>query len=201
MRHSNPQLIAFLLAATAQRPTPVPQIDPGDKLPLWEKTPSSATPSGGNARAMITYHAGYHAFDPTLAVSSLFSCLRLGAGWIRTDIRWNKVPPDGSNPNARAIAWYRRFLATAQENGLKTMVVLSTPPTAVEKSDVRHRHAAWLHLLNLVVSELGSHCDAYQVMNEPNNPVYGLFPRSECAQAVKEARSVIRGSFQMPLLP
>lgn len=190
-----PQLIAFLVAAAAQPLTSASQSDPGDKLDLWEKVQSSvATSKGLNCKAMITYHAEYHAFDPVLAVSSLSSCLKLGVGWIRTDVRWNKVLPDGSSPNTRAIAWYRRFLAAAQDCGLKTMVVLSTPPHAVLKSDARNRRAAWLQFVNVVVHDLGSHCDAYQVMNEPNNPEYRFFPRSDCAQAVKEASAVIRAS-------
>jgi hypothetical protein len=148
-----------------------------------------------NAKAMITYHAEYHAFDPALAQASLSSCLKLGAGWIRTDIRWNRLVPDGFNPDARAIAWYRQFLATSRDYGLKNMVVLSTPPTAVQKTNAGNRLAAWARFVDLVVNELGSNCDGYQLMNEPNSPAYGFFSRSDCAQALKQAQSVIRRSY------
>jgi len=190
-----PQLIAFLLAAAAQRHTPSSRTNPRTALPLWEAKPSSGAPAERvNAKAMITYHAEYHSFDPALAQASLASCLKLGAGWIRTDIRWNRVLPDGFNPDARAIAWYRQFLATARDYGLKNMVVLSTPPTAVQKSNAGNRLAAWARFVDLVVNELGSSCDAYQLMNEPNSPAYGFFSRSDCAQALKQAQSIIRRS-------
>jgi hypothetical protein len=45
-----------------------------------------------------------------------------------------------------------------------------------------------------VTGELGTLCGGYQLMNEPNNPIYGFFPPHDCATAVIEGASVIRSS-------
>lgn len=191
-----PQLVAFLFTAAVQHFTRSSVISPWAALPHWEPKPcSGGSVERVNPKAMITYHAEYHAFDPALAQTSLSLCLELGAGWIRSDIRWNRVLPDGFNPDARAIAWYRQFLTTARDYGLRNMVVLSTPPTAVQKTEPGNRLDAWVQFVNLVVNELGPSCDGYQLMNEPNNPAYSFLSRYDCAQAVKQAQSIIRSYY------
>jgi hypothetical protein len=46
---------------------------------------------------MVTYHPWYHSFRPEIASSCLAETAELGAGYIRIDIRWKDLIPDGRN--------------------------------------------------------------------------------------------------------
>ena len=141
---------------------------------IQEARPStSAIPL--NQAALISYHPEYHEFDPDMAIASLAACIELGVGWLRTDIRWNELMPDGTHCDVQALAWYRSFLSAASNNGLRNMVVLTTPPGAVLSQQSQGRLEAWSRFVRLVVDELGTLCSGYQLMNEPNGPVYGFF--------------------------
>jgi hypothetical protein len=141
--------------------------------------------------AMITYHPEYHHFDPRLAISSLSACVQLRVEWLRTDVRWNELIPDGVHCDSQALAWYREFLGTATGCGLRNMVVLSSPPAAVLGQKGAGRLEAWRRFVRLVASELGTFCGGYQLMNEPNGPIYGFLSFEDCAQAIVEGASII----------
>jgi hypothetical protein len=120
---------------------------------------------------------------------------RLGVGWIRTDIRWREILPDGANTDQKAVAWYRNFLDAASDYGLKSMVVLSTPPRAALREASSIRLNSWSRFVEVVVTELGSRCESFQLMNEPNNPVYRFFAPQDAAAALTIAASIIRRAF------
>jgi hypothetical protein len=77
--------------------------------------------------ALVTYHPEYHSYDPKRAISSLIAATGLGVGWLRSDLRWHEILPDGTYIDREAVAWYRSFLNAASALGLKNMVVLSDP--------------------------------------------------------------------------
>ena len=72
------------------------------------------------------------------------------------------------------------------------MVVLSSPPEAFNKQTDSDKLRFWDHFVEVVVSELGKQCDGYQLMNEPNNPVYGFFSREHTASALVHGMQIIR---------
>jgi hypothetical protein len=140
----------------------------------------------------VTYHPEYHGFDPGMAVASLTAALRLGVGWIRTDIRWREVLPDGKLPDQETLAWYRAFLSAASGCGLKTMVTLSTPPEVVLKLASSEKLTSWCQFVETVASVVGTQCNGFQLMNEPNNPVYRFFPFEDVASAFVRGAAIIR---------
>jgi hypothetical protein len=143
---------------------------------------------------MITYHPEYHHFDPDLAISSLSACGELRIGWLRTDVRWNELIPDGIHPDPQALAWYKSFLQTVESYGLQNMVVLSSPPRPVLAQDSSGKLEAWGRFVRVVVSELGEFCSAYQLMNEPNGPIYGFLPQRDCVTAIVEGAAIVHGA-------
>ena len=145
----------------------------------------------GNSLALVTYHPEYHSFDPQRAINSLEAAARLGVGWVRTDLRWREIQPDGIHTDRKAVAWYRDFLNAASDYGLKNMVVLSTPPRAALRQASADRLNSWSRFVEVVVSELGHKCDGYQLMNEPNNPVYRFFSVQDAAVALVRGASII----------
>ncbi len=46
--------------------------------------------------------------------------------------------------------------------------------------------------MEVIVTEVGDLCAAYQLMNEPNNPAYRFFPAEHAAIAVSQGASIIR---------
>lgn len=145
-----------------------------------------------NPSILVTYHPEYHGYDPQRAVACLDAIRRLGAGWMRTDIRWREILPDGVRPDPRALAWYRDFLSAASAYGLKSAVVLSTPPDRVLKQPESQRLESWSRFVEVVAAELVVHCGICQLMNEPNNLVYRFFSRFAAGTAVSRAASIIR---------
>jgi hypothetical protein len=74
------------------------------------------------------------------------------------------------------------------------MVVLSSPPKAALSQSSSGRLKAWNRFVEVVVTELGSSCNGYQLMNEPNNPVYSFFSLQEAAAAIVGGAAIIRAS-------
>jgi hypothetical protein len=145
-----------------------------------------------NQAGLITYHPEYNSFDPKLIDRALAKAAELNVGRLRTDVRWSLLMPDGARVNVDSLAWYRRFLARAQEYGFRNLVVLSTPPASILRKEVDARLQAWTIFVKNVVAGLGQYCQDYQLMNEPNGPVYGFFPRSVTPQAVALGATLIK---------
>jgi hypothetical protein len=121
----------------------------------------------------------------------------LGAGYLRGDIRWRDLLPDGNKLDIHARNWYRHYLRTAHEwYGLTPMVVLSNPPNAVMKLDEGSRIAAWGRYIDVVITEFGDLCQRYQLMNEINSPVFRFVSSANVPRAMAEAVSRMRA--QLP---
>jgi hypothetical protein len=159
----------------------------------------SSLPSSLSPLALVSYHPEYQNFAPRMAIASLEAAVGLGFGWIRSDIRWREVFPDGQRADENAINWYRNFLVAASSRGLRNMVVLSSPPRVALQQTLLKRHELWDRFVQTVVEKLGNDCHAYQLMNEPNNPVYRFFDLQNAARALVRATSVIRGAYQRPI--
>ena len=142
---------------------------------------------------MITYHPWYHQFLPSIANKCLAETAELGAGYSRIDIRWKDLIPDGQNVDEAAWAWYEAYLRAAHDwYGLRPLIVLSNAPDVVLRYSLDSRLAAWNRYVNEVALRVGRLCNIYQVFNEPNNPVYRIFPPKTTAAAIVTASKVIR---------
>jgi hypothetical protein len=95
-------------------------------------------------------------------------------------------------PNPRTLAWYRAFLNAASAYGLKCMAVLSTPPIAVLRLGRSEKLQCWCRFVETVAAELGTQCNGYQLMNEPNNPVYKFFALEDVPSAFVRGASIVR---------
>lgn len=190
------QVLAFVLAAAVRR------IQVGKTLP----GPASRSEDwpvvqerkiklkAVNPLAMVTYHPEYHSYIPKLSIESLEAINELGASWVRSDIRWRDILPDGIRPDARAIQWHENFLNSAIKCGLKNMVVLSSPPTTFSRQTAEQKLESWLKYVEVVVACFGDSCSSYQLMNEPNNPVYRFFSIDKAAEALAKGASIIHNS-------
>ena len=185
------QVGTFLTAAGLRR-NHRKQAGPASKCLAWKDVVAPATASTDlNPRVLITYHPEYHLFEPRIVVENLKAATRLGVGWVRSDIHWSEIIPEGLEPDPKALAWYRSYLRVASDLGLKCMAVLSNPPKFVLKQQGLARLESWTRFVELVVSELGEWCPIFQLMNEPNNPVYGFLSLSEVAAAVARGATAI----------
>lgn len=186
------QVTAFIGAAGLRKVRSYSEPRPGSKSASW---PSDRTISRGTTRlnpaALITYHPEYHAFEPEMALRSLCFAHQLSVGWVRSDLRWHYILPDGVRPDPLAIAWYREYLRTASRLGLKTMAVLSSPPERTRSLDSAKKLDAWTRFVEIVIAELSPWCDSYQLMNEPNNPVYRFASPQDSAEALVAGASTI----------
>lgn len=188
-----PQVAAFVTASRLRRLHLRPT-HPASETPKWgTQVPEPFTSL--NPRGLITYHPEYHSYDPELAMQSLRATGMLGTGWLRTDLRWREILPDGNNPDQQALEWYRKFVSFSDGCGFRNLVVLSTPPDAFFKMAPAAKLDAWSKYVTVVSEALGQWCSAYQMMNEPNGPVYRFFNSQESAVAITRAASTIRAQF------
>jgi hypothetical protein len=111
-------------------------------------------------------------------------------------VRWKDVIPDGKSPDEDAFRWYRSYFTAARDwYGLQPLFVLSEAPKAIDRLTCGTRIEAWKFYLEQVVTRLGDLCRIYQVLNEPNNPVFRSFPKSQQSEAVNVTSEVIKGRF------
>jgi hypothetical protein len=189
-----PQLTAFLVAAGVRGQLhPLCRITDLPEVPKW---PNDTSADGEvlarlNSGALVTYHPEYHRFDPLLASASLAKAKELGFAWLRSDVRWFEVLPKGSDPFEPALTWYISFYSAARKTGMRTMIVLGSPPPSSSRDD-ELRIIAWERFVHISASRLRGLCDVYQLLNEPNNPIYRLFEIRTTAQAIKRASTIIR---------
>ncbi len=192
-----PQVAAFLFAAGFRRwRLSGKGYGPSGKSADWPQASQLSIPATRlNPRLMISYHPEYHEFDPKRVDKCLGFCGQLGVGWIRTDIRWNQLIPNGAKIDLDALSWYRKFLTVVAWYGLRSFVVLSSPPTAVLRQNGRGRLESWGQFVRIAVGELGSLCSGYQLMNEPNTPVYGFLSFEDSVDAFVDGASIIHSAF------
>lgn len=161
--------------------------------PQWSAFKPTRTYAHVCSRGMITYHPWYDQFQPAVANRCLAETAELGAGHIRLDVRWKDLLPDGHHVNEAAWAWYQHYLVAAREwYGLEPLIVLYNAPKAVLRSPPNQRTAAWTRYVHEVAQRAGKLCNTYQLLNEPNNPVYELFPQQNAAEAIVVGARIIR---------
>lgn len=123
----------------------------------------------------------------------LAEAVTLGAQFIRIDIRWQDVLPDGEHVDESAWEWYESYInAAIKWYGLSLFVVLFNPPECVSRASVADRLVMWERYVSLVAGRLGDRCRYYQILNEPNNPVFSVFRGSSLPTAIRVASKVIR---------
>lgn len=191
------QVATFLVAGGVRRLRLRKSLDgPALKSGEWESAPlPKAVPIRDPRKsALVSYHPEYQAFDPMAVDPLLAKAAELSVGWLRTDIRWKELIPDGLILDMRAVAWYRGFLKRTREFGFQNMVVLSSPPDSVMSKRSDERLQDWRRFVEGVVNELGTYCDAYQLMNEPNNPVYSFFAADDAISAIKAGSHIIKAA-------
>src|SRR5262249_30024516 len=193
-----PQVATFLAAAGLRRASIAGDVPhPRVRAEEWASLP--ALPSGPagqlNVAGLVCYHPEYQAYNPEAVDKALRKAAELNAGWLRTDIRWSELMPDGKHVNTEALDWYQRFLGRCKEHGFRNLVVVSWPPDLVVRYPVDRRLEAWSGFVEAVVRELGEYCDGYQLMNEPNNPVFGFFPSAETPGAIAGAAHTIKSRY------
>ena len=161
--------------------------------PQWLKLKPWKRRSPTSSRGMITYHPWYHQFRPSIANQCLAEAAELRAGYIRLDIRWKDLLPDARKVDEAAWAWYHSYLLAARDwYGLEPVIVLSNAPAVVFQHPLNLRLVAWARYVDEVAHRVGDLCSLYQVFNEPNNPVFKIFPTKPTASAIMSAATVIR---------
>lgn len=116
------------------------------------KTVIQTTHLSGTA---VTYHPEYHDFQASQARRGIQEAAALGVEFLRADVRWSAVLPDGVTPDKTAFAWYRSFFETARAYGLKPLIVLTSPPETVRHLPQRELLNRWGLFVEQVVSHLG----------------------------------------------
>ena len=188
------QVGSFIAAAAAKKflhPDSPPDFK---KLsPEWQSLEPARRYPPSQSRGVITYHPWYHQFSPSVAMRCLAEAAELGAHFIRLDIRWKDLVPDGEHLDEAAWNWYRSYLDVARDGcSLEPIVVLSNPPGAVLHWSVERRLETWTAFVDEVARRLGGGCNFYQILNEPNNPVFRIFPAKSTPTAIISAARRIR---------
>jgi len=146
------------------------------------------------SRGLITYHPWYQNFDAKAVHKCLGEAASLGATFLRSDIRWCDLMPDGKNVNEGALAWYLAYFEAVRSGyGMEPMLVLSNPPRKTHGFTRNELLVAWETYVRKVVDRFGHVCQSYQVLNEVNNPLYRIFPHDEIASVVSSSTEIIRG--------
>src|ERR1035441_3755161 len=110
----------------------------------WQIHSKSSRCAPSQSRGVITYHPWYDKFRPEIARHCLAQAAELGAGYIRIDIRWKDLLPDGVNVDEHAWDWYENYLTEAHDCcGLESLIVLSNAPDNVLRYSVDSRLEAW----------------------------------------------------------
>ncbi len=195
------QLAVFLAASAIRSSITRPsKLVPGAKTEVWAQlTPPNNSRVSVASRAVITYHPWYQNFHTSQVSQCLSEISALGVTYVRSDVRWSDVIPDGQQPDEMAFRWYREYFEVAyNQYGLEPFVVLSNPPASVKELRPEPLLAAWNHYVEQVVLHLGDICSIYQVLNEPNNPVYSIFGGDRVADAINSASLLIRSMVSHP---
>ena len=191
------QFILFLaIAGIDRRLINIDAPDLGPSVREWaELSPPATVPPPTGSRCGITYHHWYHNFSPKAANRCLAEIAGLGAGYLRADIRWMDLLPDGTHLDANARDWYRNYLQVAQQwYGLTPIVVLSNPPKTIANLPDDLKISAWETYIDLAIANFGDLCRSYQLMNEINSPVFRFISPERLGSAITTAASRIRAS-------
>jgi hypothetical protein len=186
------QVFLFTVAAGTRKWVSADQRMPNDVV-AWASIPPPMPLPGTTSRCFLTFHPWYAGFDAARVCRCLAEIRSLGAGGLRTDVRWKDLLPDGKQVDLSAVAWHRSFLRVARDwYGLRILLVLSDPPSPALRMSEKDRLAEWRHYVEIVMEHFGDLCESYQVMNEINNPVYRFVGRRNVPDAIRSAADIIR---------
>lgn len=94
----------------------------------------------------------------------------------RFDVRWNTSAPTAHTTNQEYLTRAARFAQIAQKEGLKPVVIFSTPPTWAYKGQssehIANAYANFTQNVKTVFDNADVSITAVQLLNEINNPVY-----------------------------
>lgn len=189
------QVAAFLFSAglrmligTSAKSNPGPHSHEWDEI-----TPPEKRRGPSESRIAITHHPWYNHHRAREANTCLALASSAGIGYLRSDVRWKDVLPDAFTPDERAIRWYRSYFEAARNwYGMEPIIVLSEAPKVFASLATEERMLAWNRYVGLVADHFGDLCTVYQVLNEPNNPVWRFFSASEAPGAVRSAAQLLR---------
>jgi hypothetical protein len=146
------------------------------------------------SRGLITYHPWYQVFDAECVHTCLSEAAALGTTFLRSDVRWNDLIPDGKHVNQDALRWYLGYFEAVRAGyGMEPMIVLSNPPRKLRGCTPTELRLAWEIYVQQVVDCFGHVCQSYQVLNELNNPLYRIFRSTEIPTALLSTAAIIRG--------
>ena len=146
-----------------------------------------------HGNGLLTYHPSYHRFDTTKVRCALEAAAETGTTFLRSDINWCDIMPSSGVIQRASMEWYASFFAEVSNIfDMVPLVVLSNPSGDVLKAPSDERLDLWKQYISIVVEAVGLNCKHYQLLNEPNNPVYRIFSRRDTAIAIEGAASIIR---------
>ena len=188
------QVAIFAVAAGLRRLTAKQHTPTGAFVAAAPASMKAAEPLAvQNGKGLIAYHPVYDRYDSERVRQALREAAALGATYLRVDIYWRDIMPAPGEINASALEWYAGFFRTARDRfGFTPLVVFSNPARSVITLPVEKRLEAWKQYVSTVLRSLHGSCRHFQLLNEPNNPVFQFFPVRMTAAALRTAATVIR---------
>ena len=188
------QVAVFAAAAGLRRLTAKQHTPTGAFVAAAPASMKAAEPLAvQNGKGLIAYHPAYDRYDGERVRQALREAAALGATYLRVDIHWRDITPAPGEINASALEWYAGFFRTAHDRfGFSPVAVFSNPAPRVATLPVEKRLEAWEQYVSTVLRSLHGSCRHFQLLNEPNNPVFQFFPVRTTAAALRTAATVIR---------
>lgn len=194
---------AWMLGST--RPSPSEALpDPAPSAPSTRPVPSDdAEPADAGPRTtdglLGVQLSAHHAAGPQRALAVMTRLAEAGAGWVRVDVGWQTLQPNGTGPFDK---WYAGLvddvLAGAQERGLKVILDLWLTPAWASAGGSPYappsEPADYAAAIGTAAERWADDVDAWEIWNEPNFDTFfegadpGVYTRLLCAAypAVKE---------------
>lgn len=130
-------------------------------------------PGGGPDTGLGFQLTAHHAPTAGRALRVMDRLHRAGARWVRVDVGWNTLQPDGPTPFSQ---WYAdlldQVLAGAHARGLKVIVALWQTPRWASPNGSDHAPPtnvrAYADAAATAAQRWGGDVDAWEIWNEPN---------------------------------
>jgi len=186
------QVMAVAATAGVRRLSSAPESVPGGSF-RTSASHSERTVAVQDGKGLITYHPAYDRHDSERVTRALQEAVALGATYLRSDINWRDIMLSPNEVNSSALEWYSSFFREVRGTfGLVPMIVLSNPAPSVAQLATARRLEAWEKYVSAVVKSLGGACRHFQLLNEPNNPVFQFFSIEASTVALRTAARIIR---------
>lgn len=188
------QVGAFTVAAGIRRLLAEPRAPAGPFVSAAAGSATAARPVAvQNGKGLVCYHPSYDHHDGQRVTRALQEAAALGATYLRADVNWGDIMPSPGEVNAPALEWHAGFFGTAREAfGFSPVAVLSNAAASVADVPIERRMELWEQYVAAVARTLAGKCRHFQLLNEPNNPVFRFFPNDASAAALRSAATIIR---------